>query len=964
MTKKPPSPLFEPEDGFDTEKRPIAPISLDSIDKTEHQTPSLPTFTIKPGTKAIQRPVQANLLCGSRRRRKRDASGRHLEIKQYFEKLDAQFADLNIADAPPIGHDPEQETLPDHPVFHPDFLNAENLTNGEVQGLIDEIVAWNSQTAESQYQIERLNAVRSPEYPPDQNVAQFGNSGVGKSYLLNATLGDKDLSFKSGNGVGTLVPLKFTKATKDQPMRYQTTVFLFTIAKCEKAVRLWWRNYFYQFLGSEEDRKDPSKVNLGRAALKNLRALFQDRSEFRDEESESTFLRSGVSHDDPKVLMVLLAYARDLHEKLSRLLNKGPFHAQSADMMRSLIRPFVQGSAKPEIDLGNDTTLECSPWPFVKLAVISFDHKLLNAGLAMFDLAGVSDVNDYRTQVARGIHRQCDFTVVVHGSARAEDVQCIKDYIDEAHGRKSHGSVGVVITHMDDIDNEKDDSIHYTFDEEDQLDALEDHENAITESLKDVNNRMKSSKEGKWRGGPNRELIDELDAKVELYELHLSHVSNKRLQILCAARARHITRELQSDYSARTGDVGSNLSVHCVSNKVFFEHLNGYNILEPPVLDIHQTGVLQYRDFLYLLIAKAGKAEALKHHCTVRVPSLLHALSLSCEGTKVMMKQDHLVKFVANAKKSAPSMCHDAIQGFHASWLRPILTLFTESIERWLLAAGQLCNRYERYNAAGHKAFVRNKGAHETGSCKRANWNQDLIKVASEEIRPMWNQIYEEKNGADVFYHNVSSCMKDILESMEHHISSDLDIAQHNTFGKFFEGIYMLRKDFDRRVRIVQVDVHRKLKTLYAEFLTSDPKGVFSTAMKAIYVKSLDAKPDKGRKSFHAARCHVFRSSVCHPSNNPYKVAKTHIAATMVSILDKAEQEIITACGILFERILQDFNSVCPKSEDTSVQSLKRRAALGAKVKEAQAVMDGPVRDVLIRCGIKLEDPLSARTKG
>ena len=92
-----------------------------------------------------------------------------------------------------------------------------------------------------------------------------------------------------------------------------------------------------------------------------------------------------------------------------------------------------------------------------------------------------------------------------------------------------------------------------------------------------------------------------------------------------------------------------------MSNKIFFEHLKGYNILEPPALDIEQTGVLQYRDFLYLLIAKAGKADALKHHCTVRVPSLLHALALSCEGTKVMMKQDHLVKFIADAQKVCSS---------------------------------------------------------------------------------------------------------------------------------------------------------------------------------------------------------------------------------------------------------------------------------------------------------------------
>ena len=112
----------------------------------------------------------------------------------------------------------------------------------------------------------------------------------------------------------------------------------------------------------------PFEANHGAAALRNLRALFQDRPEFRDEESESSFLRSGTSPDDPKILSVLLAYTRDRHGKLSRMLAKEPFQAQSADKMRSLIRPFVQNSANPEIDIGDGTILECSPWPFVKLA--------------------------------------------------------------------------------------------------------------------------------------------------------------------------------------------------------------------------------------------------------------------------------------------------------------------------------------------------------------------------------------------------------------------------------------------------------------------------------------------------------------------------------------------------------------------------------------------------------------------
>ena len=129
-----------------------------------------------------------------------------------------------------------------------------------------------------------------------------------------------------------------------------------------------YRHWYLQMMVSEEDQKDRCKANLGVAALRNLRALFKDRPEFKDEDSESKFLRSSSSPDDPKILNVLLAYTRDLHGKLSRLLIKGPFHAQSAIKMRGMIKNFVQHTTNPQIDLGDDEILKCSPWPMVKLA--------------------------------------------------------------------------------------------------------------------------------------------------------------------------------------------------------------------------------------------------------------------------------------------------------------------------------------------------------------------------------------------------------------------------------------------------------------------------------------------------------------------------------------------------------------------------------------------------------------------
>jgi hypothetical protein len=145
--------------------------------------------------------------------------------------------------------------------------------------------------------------------------------------------------------------MKFTKATKDQSKAYQAIIELFVLEECLEAVKWMYRNYFYQFLGPEEDRNDMSKADAGTPALKNFRALFGDWPEVKDEASESAFLKSGRSADDPRILHVLLAWTKEIHAKLSCFLKRGPFHAQSAEKMHGLISPFIQNLQNPEIEL-------------------------------------------------------------------------------------------------------------------------------------------------------------------------------------------------------------------------------------------------------------------------------------------------------------------------------------------------------------------------------------------------------------------------------------------------------------------------------------------------------------------------------------------------------------------------------------------------------------------------------------
>lgn len=128
------------------------------------------------------------------------------------------------------------------------------------------------------------------------------------------------------------------------------------------------KDYYNSFITQDDDLKAGQDVDRGSPALKILLAVFCDYEGFEDGESAAECLDHLQSEDDPRILGKLLSWTRDIHRQLVAHVNRGPLLPGTSEELAELIEPFIQISDTPMIDIGSDTYLERSVWPFVKLA--------------------------------------------------------------------------------------------------------------------------------------------------------------------------------------------------------------------------------------------------------------------------------------------------------------------------------------------------------------------------------------------------------------------------------------------------------------------------------------------------------------------------------------------------------------------------------------------------------------------
>ncbi|KAL0253313.1 hypothetical protein SLS55_010286 [Diplodia seriata] len=205
-------------------------------------------------------------------------------------------------------YNPAKEPLPKKEVNHPSFNEAEKAAKSipaEIIAIIDQQECSNEDV---DYIRDLAKGALTPKYPEGVKIGLRGDSGTGKSSIINSLLGKADIAPQGDDGGAcTSVVHEFHKPRRDQPHACEAEIFFLTPAARVAILKEWLRD-FYIFQHSDAEAGDDVFEKLEEAsttAIDGIFSLLCHRDECASREAVEKFLTTAQSQEDAGMISKL-----------------------------------------------------------------------------------------------------------------------------------------------------------------------------------------------------------------------------------------------------------------------------------------------------------------------------------------------------------------------------------------------------------------------------------------------------------------------------------------------------------------------------------------------------------------------------------------------------------------------------------------------------------------------------------
>ncbi|KAJ4302862.1 hypothetical protein N0V90_001753 [Kalmusia sp. IMI 367209] len=282
---------------------------------------------------------------------------------------------------------------------------------------IADVFASSDLQREPNSSVEKLHreAVRLSEFelPSSHVIGVIGDSGVGKSSLINSLLDAKDLARASGSAC-TCVATEYHYHERDD---YIIQVEYFTLEELKKQYQEMIRDY----QENESPPSDATEEHLqdlqrkARLAKKTLRASFGKR--MKQTPSVFTFQ---IDH----AVDTMLQWASQLlpRDRVGQSIQTRETHS-TLSTCSSRLRELISEDKVAETNRVEQTC----PWPFLRKLKVYLKAYILSKGLIVADLPGLRDANTARQYITERYILQCHQILAVTSIERAITNQSVQD---------------------------------------------------------------------------------------------------------------------------------------------------------------------------------------------------------------------------------------------------------------------------------------------------------------------------------------------------------------------------------------------------------------------------------------------------------------------------------------------------------------------------------------------------------
>ncbi|KAI0003171.1 hypothetical protein F4779DRAFT_602144 [Xylariaceae sp. FL0662B] len=571
---------------------------------------------------------------------------------------------------------------------------------------------------------QRAERLAQFQCPPSLTVGFVGESGAGKSSLLNSLLDRHGLARTSN--IGAACTCVATEYHYHNSGEYTIEIEMFTMDELIEQISELLRSYRHFHLHKDsldhEERKDlGERANVARDSFRAM---------FRQQLTNENFL---IDSPEKTVFQTLKTWAEDTAPLSMNKTNSRPTLNECSTL---LMRLTSEDSSE---DSSADGPIV---WPYIKKIKVYLNAHILSKGLILVDLPGLRDLNSARQHITERYLLKCDEIFVICNEGRATTDVGVKAVFELAKKARLD-NVGIICTKSDDIQAEeakRDWKGQKSKDVQRMIDAVDT-------AKRDIDN-IKTELEG--FDTIEDDLTDEeKDEQIQLIR-RLRKAEDRRDDhkfkldhYLIVNRNDIVESKLKTLY--RDQVPGGRLKVFCISNSLYWDHRDAPKPRALPRLTL--SGILAVREHCMAMVSDSQYLSA-SNYMNNDISVLLGEVELwvqsgsgSMDAERKQVVREALDTLESRLKRhlSDNSSEINKIAGsFRQKFRADIYGPYRSHITAWSEGASEASYDWSGWHHATYSAFCRNYGNYCTPAVGQRNWNEEIMETMARELSSPW----------------------------------------------------------------------------------------------------------------------------------------------------------------------------------------------------------------------------------
>ncbi|KAL1980018.1 hypothetical protein VTN96DRAFT_4795 [Rasamsonia emersonii] len=562
------------------------------------------------------------------------------------------------------------------------------------------------------------------EYPETRTVGFIGDSGAGKSSLVNSLLDQEGLARSSGDGAAcTCVVTEFRNLGQNHRHPFTIEVDYMDnneVKELLEELLRSFRQYYTDTYREVTDVQEQQQIReTSTRAWETLHSLFRNQPGLTHE-----YLSDEADGAEAAILTQLEEWAKAgfIHRPGGADALQYSVTANDLDECRDLLDALTTdppGENRPAI------------WPFIKLIRVYLRSPILRTGLILADLPGFRDLNFARVRATeRYLRHSCDEVFIVTKISRCITDQSIPDIIRRCD---SDQRLRIVCTRSEDVNPDET--------ARSSPPDIKEHIKKLRRGIQNLNRDIAVTRSRR------RRVTEAESMRLAVKESRLledkEHSELELLRFLIERRNEQVTESLLEKYTDAD-------RVFCVSNRLYSEHREDSR--ERAEAYIGLSGVRELRRYCQSVPAEAqfrATAAFLEH----QAPTLLRSLNqwalagsdrVTAERAatlrQVLTECEEMFRQRLTSRHSDISRVQRELEEQFAA---SVTNIIHNRRGHWRDGAVQISQEWAGWHHMTYAAFCRNYGTWSTKAVGSRCWNDEILEQAREELQGRWESVVD-----------------------------------------------------------------------------------------------------------------------------------------------------------------------------------------------------------------------------